>query len=324
MGERLWKGSATRAVLLLVLAVPLAQSVRLAFVMGRTDVRADAEELLYALPLGARVAIDRYGPQVPLSLEALERLLELRQARGSGLYSRERHRRRLLATFSETGGLEGLDEGIDAVPIEDLFLFEELTGAVDVHPGLERWGSEPAEVFAALGITHLVLVDRDLTRPNLLEGLVEGREPLQVFEPGKDIDEAYLPNEMDFALSALWTTDRPGPAHANLRPALARCFSDQDGYRLRTRLRRQRGLRGGALRGVEELADERRRDLESTLRARGRQATRRTGGQLDRPAGAAGPVLPSSEGTAASAHARRRAAVGGRARTPLRHRRGAS
>jgi len=210
--ERLSRVRAGRLALVPLMAFPLVQSVRLTWLLGQTDTRADAEELLYQLPLGSRTVVDRYGPDVHLSLEALDRLQEVRQLQGSGLYSRERHRRRSLNL--PPGSLpDGFDTGVDVVPLEDLLEFDDRTGAVHVRKGLESLGEDPREVLAGLGITHLLLVDRDLSGEHPLAALVRGLDPIDVVDPSRHgtTSEAYLPTEMKFPLTALWRVDRPGP-----------------------------------------------------------------------------------------------------------------
>jgi hypothetical protein len=210
--ERFSRAKIGQVFLALLLAFPLVQSVRLTWLLGQADTRADAEELLYQLPLGARTVIDRYGPDVHLSLEALDRLQEVRQLQGSGLYSRERHRRRTLSM--PLGSLpDGFDTGLDVVPLEDLFEFDDRAEEVHVRKGLESLGSNPREVLASLGITNIMLVDRDLSAPNPLAFLVQGMAPIDVVDPSRrePAREAYLPTEMKFPLTALWSVDRPGP-----------------------------------------------------------------------------------------------------------------
>ena len=159
-----------------------------------------------------RTAVDRYGPDVHLTLEALDRLQEVRQLQGSGLYSRERQRRRTLNM--PLGSLpDGFDTGVDVVPLEDLFEFEDRTGDVRVRKGLESLGENTREVFTGLGITHVLLVDRGLSSEHPLAALVRDLEPIHVVDPSRrgTTSEAYLPTEMKFPLTALWQVDRPGP-----------------------------------------------------------------------------------------------------------------
>jgi len=203
-----------RAVFILapLLAVPLVLSLRLDALLGRDDTRAVAEARLETLAPGAVVALDRYGPEVALSRAALERLAEIRERTGGELYRRERHRlERLVAAGDTTSGL-------DAVPLADLFYSGTREGDYRVRPGLEVLGESPAEVLAALSVTHVLLVSRvpaDAAR-HPLRAVLEAPlgEPLWSVDPSRDASptrSARLPTELDFALGDLWSVERPGP-----------------------------------------------------------------------------------------------------------------
>ena len=209
--ERLARSSRGRLALALLLVLPLVQALRFVQVLDRPDTRVAAEDRLYGLPLGASIAVDRYGPQLDLDLDALERLKTLRSEQGAGLYSRERFRKSELAA-----GLMPVErEGFDAVRLEDVLDFEE-TGAVRsvrVRAGLEEYGATPEELLRGLGMTHLVLVWRRPGQQHLLAPLVAGGPDPIVIDPGgaDPATEAFLPTEMDFPLTALWSVSRPGP-----------------------------------------------------------------------------------------------------------------
>jgi hypothetical protein len=197
-------------LLALLLALPLVQATRFAVVLTRPDTRAEMEEWLYRLPLGSRVAVDRYGPVVPLDWRSLETTREIRQARGSGLTTRERHRLRAL----NEDRIDVPEWGLDAVLIEDLFDVDTRAGTVSVRRGLEAYGSSPADVLTDLGVTHLCRVRRRMGQPSFLDGVLNFGAPLFSVDPSAcDVGtvEAFLPTEMDFPLTALWTVDRPGP-----------------------------------------------------------------------------------------------------------------
>ncbi len=190
-----------------LLALPLVQALRLDWVLMREDTRALAEARLVSLPSGSRVAIDHYGPAVDLSQAALERIAELRELRTReavrlGELRAGRHRR--------------LNLGIDAVPVEELFELDSKSQAYVVRPSALRYGATPADVLSRLGVTHLLLVDRrpgdDAPRP--LQPLCAQKPSVWTLSPrddGSTPGEALLPTEMDFPLTALWLTDRPGP-----------------------------------------------------------------------------------------------------------------
>ncbi len=205
--ERMLARRATSFVLGLALLVPLIQAARMDLVLRRADTRADAELELARLPSGARVAIDHYGPAVDLDRGALERLATLRELR-----TREASRLELL----KAGLLPPDRLGVDALFVEDLCEVDAATGEYGVRAELKKLGAKPVELFRALGITHLLLVDRgehgaDGSR---LEELARGAKELWRVEPANDgsaPSEAFLPTEMRFPLTALWRVDRPGP-----------------------------------------------------------------------------------------------------------------
>ena len=74
----------------------------------------------------------------------------------------------------------------------------------------------PREALAALGATHLLLVERDLAASpgeHPLGAIVAGREPLWTVSPtdAESSAQVCLPLGLDFALGTLWSTERPGP-----------------------------------------------------------------------------------------------------------------
>lgn len=223
--ERL--AASRRGVLLLgvALLLPLVQSARLGQVLARPDTRALAEASVPAvLPVGARLAVDRYGPDVELDRASLERLAELRARTGGELSTRERARLERLRAGSERR------PGIDAVFLNELFEFVEretvdprrgrLARGVHVRAGLEGLGHDPATVLEGLGVTHLLLANRlgAGTAEHLLVGFVGARTPTLRVDPFDGPlasrvghTDASLPMEMDRPLLALWAVARPGP-----------------------------------------------------------------------------------------------------------------
>lgn len=237
--ERLWAHPAGKVAVGLALALPLVQAARLDVLLRRDDTRTIAASMLRDLPAGSRVAIDVYGPVLPLTLDALETTAALREATGSALYGREEHRRMMLQA--------GLPQplGIDAVRLEDVFEYDLRHGGTWIREGLvEEHGATTADVLASLGVTHLLLVDRtpeDGAPPPLLdpaparplEGAPPGSPPVPKLAPleldgsvvwqvhpswsdpttsvdGEAID-AHLPTAMPFPLRDLWAVRRPGP-----------------------------------------------------------------------------------------------------------------
>ncbi len=215
LGERLLQARAGRLALALLLALPLVQSLRFISLLRTPDTRSLAEVLLTELPAGSRVAIDRYGPLVDLSRSSLELLASLREETGSELYGREQFR---LAAL-EAEYLPAELAGIDAVRFEDVFTFPERSTTVEVREGLDGGVlgevSTPPELFRALKITHVLAVRRrdDAQHPHIFAAELAEMEHLERISPGGQSSprEAFLPLEMDFPLTALWSVERPGP-----------------------------------------------------------------------------------------------------------------
>lgn len=203
LAERLWSARWGRAVVVAGMALAMAQSARLAWVLTRPDSRVEAAEVLASLPEGSRVVIDRYGPIVPLSAESLDRLSQWRELRTREGFRRERLR----------VGVEP-ELGFDAVRVEDFLLFDDRRETVDLAPGRGELGTTAAEALTSLGATHVLLVRRypDGARLHPLAGLLAG-EPVAVVDPSAEelATEAYLPMEMRFPLTGLWQVSRPGP-----------------------------------------------------------------------------------------------------------------
>lgn len=201
----------------LLLALPLVQALRFVHVLNRPDTRAVAEAKLSALAPGQRVAIDRYGPFVDLSAAGLSVLERVRATCQEGLRPREQHRKLEL----DAGRAHG---GVDAVRVEELFTFDDVEGAggrtqsVAVNACLaDHLGTAPLAVLRALGVTHVLVVDRRPAdgRPSLAFARGPGERVEWTVDPraarDRPASEAFLPTEMDFPLTGLWTVDRPGP-----------------------------------------------------------------------------------------------------------------
>lgn len=204
------RGAMARALIALLAAAPLVQAWQLGSLLARDDTRVGGESLLAALPAGALVAIDRYGPAVDLDLASLELLEELRQAAGSSLYQREALRLEALRA-------EVLEGGVHGVHLSDLFEIDELAGSIRPRAGLEeRLGATVDEAFQRLGVTHLLLVNRlsTGTEESLLASVVADLNPSAVIRPFREATttgESRLPMELEFPLTSIWELDRPGP-----------------------------------------------------------------------------------------------------------------
>lgn len=235
--ERLWSSALGRPVLLMLLAVPLVQSLRLVWVLGQDDTRVAIREQLERFRPNARLAVDVAGPDLPLNQVALERLATLRE-----LGTRERMRLAQYEASIDPGG-DTLGGAWDAIDLADLFEFEYRYGASWPRPGVaERYGNSPKQIFKALGVTHVLVVDKtpgdDLPplllseaepdqspdfdlfqhasgqRPKLPALRVPPRSLLEQLcspDPTQPPPRAQLPTEMDFALTDLWRVERPGP-----------------------------------------------------------------------------------------------------------------
>lgn len=212
VGERLLRSRVGTIALVLLLAFPLVQAVRFDHVLARTDTRALMAQALRALPDGAVVALDRYGPDVELDRASLHRLDRLRTSLGQPLYAREDRRRLAL----DRGEIPAVDAGINAVRVEEVLAFDERARTMAVRAELRSLGADPKSALQALGVTHFLLVDR---RPGdergpLTASIVAGASRELVVDPSsgaRTTAEAFLPTEMDFPLTGLWSVQGPGP-----------------------------------------------------------------------------------------------------------------
>ena len=209
--ELAWRrGGVLRVLVLVLLAVPLALSLRLGSVIVQDDTRAQAETMMASLDPAAFVAIDRHGPRPELDRASLEELQSIRQATGSSLYTREARRLERMLAGGPDGGVHGLF-------VEDLFEIDERSQEVSVRKGLEDlYGKTPEAVFDHLGFTHLLIVDRlaGSGEEHFWSEFVGGRGPLDSATPypaGMAGGEARLPMELEFPLASLWRLERPGP-----------------------------------------------------------------------------------------------------------------
>jgi|GEM_PF-717767 len=224
------RGRAARVALAVLLLVPFVQSARLAWLLAQPDTRELASFALAEDGVDGVLAIDRYGPVLPPNRASLERLREWRD-----LGARES----AALFWLEEGGVEAgvIEEGTtDWVPLGDLFVFDERHRGWDFvpkRPGAFADLDDPEALLDALGVTHVVLVDRDRSDgvPSLLvdpepalpleRGPSAGSpapklSPLDLVEPpiwelGSPDAEQRLPTELDFPLTSLWHVSRPGP-----------------------------------------------------------------------------------------------------------------
>lgn len=199
-------------VVVIALVFPLVQAARFDHVMLAQDTRAIAAKRLGELGPAALIAIDRYGPDVELDQQSLQRLLRLRTTLGQTLYAREDRRRLAL----DHGLVSGADAGLNVVGVEEILVIDERERTVTVRPQLSSLGSDPKSALKSLGVTHFLQVERRPGDPrgSLLEPLVAGAHEVFVVDPScctTRTVEASLPTEMDFPLTGLWSVERPGP-----------------------------------------------------------------------------------------------------------------
>lgn len=195
-----------------LLAIPLVQALRFDYVLSQPDTRADAERLVTQhLPEGALLALDRYAPPIEPNIASLERTAELRAAAGGTLYGREQHRlEQLLAG-------EATDPGVDRIAVEDYLEIDERDDEIEIRENLRPlYGDDPTQLLSELGATHLLFVNRiaDHGTRHMVPEWIRGRRALFVVNPcgpNATVNEARLPMEMEFAFTAIWQMERPGP-----------------------------------------------------------------------------------------------------------------
>ena len=204
--QHMWRHPLGRAAVVVLLALPLVQALRMGWVLQQEDTRALAERELAHLPEGARVAIDHYGPIVDLSRPALELLASLRPLR-------IREAKRL--EFLEGGHLP--EGGVDAISLDELTGLDHVTHVYGVQKYLLTHGETPAEILDWVGATHILLVDRRPGdgEPPWLADVARPAELVWTIAPNADPErtprEALLPTDLDFPLTGLWQVERPGP-----------------------------------------------------------------------------------------------------------------
>jgi len=220
------RGAGARLAVLVVLALPLVQAVRLGWVLRQDDTRALAEEALLEGADRSPVAIDPHGPRPPMTEGAIERLGRFRP-----LGAREAHRRAVLAA----GGAPPGGPGVDALPLEAIIDTDERSGAARIEEEhADVLGEDPNAALRRLGIERVLLVDKtpgDGAPPLLLSDAPAGpdamgepqtkmapldvvRPPIAVWDPGVRpgaVEGAMLPSELPFALTDVWRHRRPGP-----------------------------------------------------------------------------------------------------------------
>ena len=222
-------GSLGRVVAVLLVALPLVQAARLDLLLGRTDTRTLAAEVLPGLTTpGERLAVDgmgsRYGP--PL----VPRPEPLAEALAAGLWLNRTEGRVLEAAAM------GLPPGANAlavIPVARFWRFDSYYPTDYLYDGLSEAqhraaGNDRAsdgrpivpvpltEWLDSWAIDAFVQVDRiaDDERRRPLTDFTSGACELiwEISPTGQTAPvEAALPTDMSFALTQLWSYERPGP-----------------------------------------------------------------------------------------------------------------
>lgn len=223
----LGRGPAVRAFALALLAIPLAQSLRLGWVLRQDDTRTLAEAALLQDFPDETVAIDAHGPLPPLDLPSLERLGEHRD-----LGAREVHR----AAVLDAGGEHRDGPGMGVIRFEAIYDSQERERAAWIEPRhVPELTDDPNEALRRLGATMILVVDktpadehpplllsaeppaldiRGLRAPKMAPIEVAAGGPARVWDPsvpGRTLTDANLPSELTFPLTQLWAMERPGP-----------------------------------------------------------------------------------------------------------------
>lgn len=195
-----------------LLTIPLVQALRFDYLLTQPDTRAEAERLVAEeLPDGALLALDRYAPPIEPNIDSLERTAVLRASEGGTLYGREQHRLEQLR--AETA----VDPGIDRIAVEDYLSSNERDDQIEIREDLRSlYGNDPKQLLAELDVTHLLFVNRigAFGTGHLVPEWIAGRAPIFVVNPcgeNAKVNEARLPMEMEFAFTAIWQMERPGP-----------------------------------------------------------------------------------------------------------------
>jgi len=230
-GQALWRMPTLRWGLVPLLAFPLIQATRYVHVLSQRDTRAQAEDRLRELPAGARIAIDGFGPQPELSLEALDRLEDLRRRRGLELSGRQSQRRQALRDGTRAV------LGLDVLPLEHVLTLEYSGSPLAGLPGRTRRRHAYREQLVGREVTYRVWSDgtaTDLVWPGGQYEPLEGMEDLGPnadgvlkslgveyllladFNPGLHQEHVLAP--LTLGAELLWTL-APAPAGAEILDA---------------------------------------------------------------------------------------------------------
>jgi hypothetical protein len=217
------RGAGARVVACVLLAVPIVQAARLDMLLAREDTRTlAARELLEIIGTDELAAVDglgsQYGPPLVPRAETLVAMMEDQAARAvgpeqQGLVWLSRSEQRLVAEAEA-----GLPTSPDA---RHLLSPQRYWRYISYYPTDFLFG-EPGESTSLVewmtewGVDVYVRVDRaPVTEPRAPIDAFTAEYGELVYERsptgGTDPLEAALPTDMDFALTQLWTYERPGP-----------------------------------------------------------------------------------------------------------------
>ncbi len=206
-------GAGVRVAAIVLLALPLVQCLRLDYLLCQVDTRtAFLAQVASNVKEGSIVAVEGYGPPLRFDASAIERLtkfeqwtsrLEQREAAGESPRSPTR-------------------PPYSVVPLERFYEFASawpqqwLARGTDKDHPIEK---PVGEFLAETGVQYLVTVDRKPGAPrnSALDAVLAARgEKVAELLPysGKPPGEAMLPMDPEFAATAIWNVDRPGPALA--------------------------------------------------------------------------------------------------------------
>lgn len=208
------RGGAARVLALLLVALPLVQAARFDQLLARTDTRSlAAAELPGLVGADELIALDGmgsyYGPPLRPTADSLRPIAAL------GLPLNRKEQR--ILTLDDLGVAEP-EHARPLLPIQRFWIYDSYYPTDYIHPPTTD-GSGPVELGDFLtnwDVAVYVQVDRlpDEARRQPITDLMAARGTLLAeWSPtGQSLPaEAALPTDMAFALTGLWTYQRPGP-----------------------------------------------------------------------------------------------------------------
>ncbi len=215
------RGPAAAGFAWLLLALPIVQAVRLDVLLGREDTRTlAARELLEHIGPEDVAAVDglgsQYGPPMRPRAETLVAVLEDQTARAvgpeqAGLVWLGRAEQRIVEEAE--AGLPPPPDARRLLPIQRYWRY------LSYYPSDFLFGEAPVSLEAWMadwGVDVYVRVDRaPRAEPRAPVDAFTAAHGVPIYERSPtgrtDPAEAALPTDMDFALTQLWTYERPGP-----------------------------------------------------------------------------------------------------------------